>query len=69
MVPCNNFQKRTRKKCGEEMIEPQLVGYILYEGGLWFPAANKDLQVLPKSHGFRRMSLLPLLPVVHNCSA
>ena len=56
MVPRNNFQKRTRKNCGEEMIEPQLVGCILYEGGLRFPPANKVLQVLPKSHGFRRMS-------------
>ncbi len=69
MVPRNNFQKRTRKNCGEEMIEPHLVGCILYEEGLWFPAANKVLQVLPKSHGFRRMSLHPILRVVHNCSA
>ncbi len=69
MLPRNNFQKRTRQKCGEEKIEPQLVGCILYEGGLWFPAANKVLQVLPNSHGFRRMSLLPILRVVHNCSA
>ena len=33
MVPRNNEEKWTRKKCGEEMIEPQLVGCILYEVG------------------------------------
>ena len=69
MVPRYNFQKCTGKKCGEEMIEPQLVGCILYEVGWRFPPANKVLQVLPKSHGFRRMSWRPLLRVVHNCSA